>query len=333
MNLHITTIIALALLLQDYGIGVGTLQRNPQRNTDNSLQIARIVNDEIWMAIAPANGLPGILRRVSSEGTAQDYTLAVFPNHVSPTPRWRIKGEYFYAVAQLPGHNDFGNILVRIPLNKLTDYQSVEELERSKGFIPLPPIDFLSLTPLDPVVIAPDSPAALQKTMMKRADVIRHDFFIDENENIFLAIIAEGNLELWKIESRNRWTSFAADEREDMSREWKRVAVTPITLSDRFILEINDETLSLITETGELWQSDDRKTVNKWREADNVALDGNSLIVVDTDQSQIWLRRDSTGKIAGDTQPHLIKGTGKAPSDRVLRAFEKLSGAKPSLKK
>jgi hypothetical protein len=118
-----------------------------------------------------------------------------------------------------------------------------------------------------------------------------------------------------------------------MSREWKRVAVTPITLSDRFILEVKDETLSLITETGELWQSDDRKTFNKQREADNTALGGNSLIVVDTDQSQIWLGRDSTSKMAGDQQPHLIKGTGNGPSERVLRAFEKLSGAKPPLKK
>jgi len=33
--------------------------------------------------------------------------------------------------------------------------------------------------------------------------------------------------------------------------------------SDRFILEANNEGLSLVTETGDVWQSDDRTTVRK----------------------------------------------------------------------
>jgi len=77
----------------------------------------------------------------------------------------------------------------------------------------------------------------------------------------------------------------------------------------------------LISETGELWQSDDRKKFNKRREAGDIAPDGNSLIVVDTDQSQIWLGRDSTDKIARDQHLRLIKGNGKWPSERVLRAL------------
>jgi hypothetical protein len=87
------------------------------------------------------------------------------------------------------------------------------------------------------------------------------------------------------------------------------------------VAEIEDGRLSLVTETGELWQSDDRKKFTKRREADNIAPDGNNLIVVDTDQRQIWLGRDSTDKIAGDQHLRLVKGAGNGPSERVLRAL------------
>jgi len=325
MNL-ITAVIMFVLLSQDPTVGAGVAekaQQNPRQDSDNSLHVARIVKDEGWMAITPANGLPGILRRVSPEGTVRDYILAVFPSSVSPTPRWRINGDYFYAVAQLPGNNGLGHILVRMPLKELKNYPSAEE--RSKGVISLPPIDYLSLAPLDPYVIVPDQPEESPKMMMKRADVIRHDFFINENEKISLAIIAEGKLELWEIESRNRWTSFASDESTDASTEWKRVAVIPIALSDRFILKANEGRLSLVTETGEVWQSDDRATFRKLNEAVTTDADGHSLLIEDTDKRQVWLSRTSEhGAVTGE-RLHPIIGTDGAPSDRVRTAARKLA--------
>jgi len=148
-----------------------------------------------------------------------------------------------------------------------------------------------------------------------------------------LVVTTGDKIDIWELDSQDAWSSMRIGGREGVSKPWKRIVSATVPFKGRFVADAEEGRLSLVSETGELWQSDDRKTFNKQREADNIAPDGNSLIVVDADQSQIWLGRDSTDKIAGDQRLRLIKGTGNGPSERVLRAFKELSGAKPSLKK
>jgi hypothetical protein len=303
----------------------------PREENDNSLRIARIIKGEIWQPLYIEDKKRRIMRRVFADGTQRDYIFTIFPDTLGLIPRWQVKGNYVYTVGMLPWTNQMGRVLLRAPIKYMVEDRTKEEERKMHGVIrSFPPYDMLPLTPLVP----PTYPPGTKNEDMERwEDPDQYDLLVDDREILTLVITTGDKIDIWELDSQDAWSSMQIGGRQGVEKQWKRIASTTAPFKRRFVAEIEGGRLSLVSETGELWQSDDRKTFNKRREADNVALDGNSLIVVDTDQRQIWLRRDSTGKMAGDIQPHLIKGTEKAPSDRVLRAFEELSGAKPSLKK
>jgi len=303
----------------------------PREKTDNSLRIARIIKDEIWQPLDAGDKHAGILRRIFADGTQRDYILTAFPDAFGLIPRWQVKGDYLYTVGMLPGTNQMGHVLLRAPIKELVEARTKEEERKMSGVIhAFPPYDILGLTPLAPPIYPPETK---QKDIEGWESPDRYDLLVDDREILTLVVTANDKIDLWELDSHDAWSSMSVGGRKGVPKQWTHIFSTTAPFKGRFVAEIDGGRLSLVTETGELWQSDDRKTFNKLREANNITLDGNSLIVVDTDQNQIWLGRDATDGIAGDQQPHLIKGTGNGPSERILRAFEELSGARPSLKK
>jgi len=328
--LFIVITILLSVTLTAPGQQDEVAKSRSREKADNSLRIARIIKDEIWQPLDAGDKNAGILRRVFADGTQRDYILTAFPDAFGLIPRWQVKGDYLYTVGMLPGTNQMGHVLLRAPIKDLVEARTKEEERKMHGVIhAFPPYDILGLTPLAPPIYPPET----KKDMEIGGSPDHYDLLVDDREILTLVITTWDKIALWELDSQDAWSSMAIGGRKGASQQWKRIASTKVPFKGRFVADLEGTRLSLVSETGELWQSDDRKTFNKRREADDIAPDGNSLIVVDTDQSQIWLGRDSTDKIAGDQGLRLIKGTGNRPSERVLRAFEELSGAKPSLKK
>jgi hypothetical protein len=289
----------------------------PREENDNSLRIARIIKGEIWQPL-DVGDKSGIMRRVFADGTQRDYVLTIFPDEFGLIPRWQVKGDYLYTVGMTPGSNRMRPVLLRAPIKDLVEVRTEEEERKMSVIHSFPPYDFLSLTPLAP----PTYPAETKNEDMERWESPdRYDLLVDDREILTLVIITGEKIDIWELNSQDAWSSMKIGGREGISKPWKRIASTAAPFKGRFVAEIEGGRLSLLSETGELWQSDDGKTFNKRREADDIAPDGNSLIVVDTDQRQIWLGRDATNKVAGDQNLRLIKGTGNGPSERALRAL------------
>ena len=329
--LFIVITILLSVTLTAPGRQDEVAKSRPREKTDNSLRIARIIKAEIWQPLDAGDKHAGILRRIFADGTRRDYVLTAFPDAFGLIPRWQVKGDYLYTVGMLPGTNQMGHVLLRAPIKDLVEARTKEEERKMSGVIHVfPPYDILGLTPLAPPIYPPETK---QKDFEGWETPDRYDLLVDDREILTLVITTWDKIDLWELDSQDAWSSMAIGGRKGASMPWKRIASTKVPFKGRFVADLEGTRLSLVSETGELWQSDDRKMFNKRREADDIAPDGNSLIVVDADQSQIWLGRDSTDGIAGDQHLHLIKGTGNGPSERVMRAFEELSGAKPSLKK
>ncbi len=293
----------------------------PREENDNSLRIARIIKGEIWQpldVVYDGDRRRGIMRRVFADGTQRDYVLTVFPDEFGLIPRWQVKGDYLYTVGMTPGSNRMRPVLLRAPIKDLVEARTEEE-ERKMSVIPgYPPYDLLNLTPLAPPTYPPGTK---QKDMERWESPDRYDLLVDDREILTLVIITGDKIDIWELDSQGAWSSMTIGGRVGVSKPWKRIASTAAPFKGRFVAENEGGRLSLVSETGELWQSDDRKTFNKRREADDIPPDGNSLIVVDTDQRQIWLGRDSIDKVAGDQNLRLIKGIGNGPSERVLRAL------------
>ena len=303
----------------------------PRDEVDNSFLIARIVKGEIWQPLYIEDKKRRVMRRVFADGTQRDFIFTIFPDTLGLVPRWQVKGDYVYTVGMIPGTNQLGRVLLRAPIKDLVEDRTKEEERKMHGVIrSFPPYDMLPLTPLVP----PTYPSGTKQEDMERwEEPDRYDFLVDDREILTLVVTTGDKIDIWELDSQDAWSSMRIGGPEGVSKPWKRIASTKVSFKGRFVANLEGARLSLVSETGELWQSDDRKTFNKRREADDIAPDGNILIVVDADQSQIWLGRDSTNGIAGDQHLRMISGTGNGPSERVMRAFEELSSAKPSLKK
>jgi hypothetical protein len=303
----------------------GEAKPNQRRDDDNSLRVARIVNGETWYPNV-FKGRPGTLSRISANGTAQDYFLTVFPDPFSPLPRWQVKGGYFYAVSLAPGSDRMGYHLMRVRLTDLKKFQTKQEMQKAGAFFTWPPTDTLDLWPLNRTYAAQHN----LETIARWDEPVYYDFSLDEQEKLTLVIITEGKLDVWELESRDYWdtASASSSERKDPSKLWRRTGHAPAPFSARFVADNQGGPLSLTTETGELWQSNDRSTFSKMNAAVRAKTDGPSLLIEDTDKRQIWLSRDSENEAITDEQLHLVKGENGAPSDRVRTAVQKIADRK-----
>ncbi|HEU0180469.1 MAG TPA: hypothetical protein VFV58_40035 [Blastocatellia bacterium] len=303
----------------------GDAKRKQRRDDDNSLRIARIINGETWYPNVFESG-PGTLSRISANGTAQDYFLTVFPDPFSPLPRWQVKGEYFYAVSLSPGSERMGYHLMRMRLLDLKKFQTKEEMQKAGVFFTWPPTDILDLWPLNRTFAAQHD----LETITRWDESVYYDFTLDEQEKLTLVIITKGKLDVWELESRDYWklASDSSVEHKDPSKQWRRIGPLPAPFSARFIADSQDGSLSLTTETGEVWQSDDRSTFSKMNAAVTPKADGHSHLIEDTDKRQIWLSRNSENEAIAGEQLHLVKGENGEPSDSVRTAVQKLADRK-----
>jgi hypothetical protein len=303
----------------------GEAKRKQQRDDDNSLRVARIVNGQTWYP-SVFKGRPGTLSRISANGTAQDYFLTVFPDPFSPLPRWQVNGEYFYAVSLAPGSDRMGYHLMRMRLADLKKFQTQEEMRKAHAFFTWPPVDTLDLLPLNRTYAAQHD----LETITRWDEPVYYDFTLDEQEKLTLVIITKGKLDVWELESRDYWMSASASSSEDKdpSKLWRRTGPAPAPFSARFIADNQGGSLSLTTETGEVWQSDDRTSFSKMNAAVTDKADGDSLLIKDTDKRQIWLGRTSENEALTGENLHLVKGENGAPSDRVRTAVQKIADRK-----
>src|SRR5262249_35688864 len=208
--------------------------------------------------------------------------------------------------------------------------------KRVNGLISSPSSSLLNLKPLN-------NTYALQyenlDTLRGWDEPVWYDFLIGDNEKCTLVIITQGNLTVWEVDSRNNWEFTSIEDRiqnapSGLRGKWKQLAAIRAPFSARFGADLQDGKLTLMTETGDLWQADGKFSFQRSGEAatplsmEVMKAGVEPMLIEDTSAHQTWYAHYQKNGANRQLNLRLLKGAETKSNDRISAVLKTIQSLK-----